>query len=322
MVSAVFFVVSLIPIPMGVTSVHLVLNGLVGLLLGWVAFPAILIALLLQAVLFGHGGLLALGVNTLAMALPAVVVHYLFHRLSGSRNAAFAFSAGFGAGSVAVLGSAFLVAGALWSAGEAFELAAKAVFGFHLAVAVVEGLVTGSRRVPAPSAAGTAAACPARIDVGPEPMANAIDGSAARDASPAESMKGSGLGHRSADAFDRQRVVFLAGRRCQQFADTDRGARLGVGRGGLDRGVCARRLEAVDPGQRLCVAAADPIAVQRRRDAPVSMGPMVFAQEGLLLAVQIGLKANAIVLGVLVLLAGLEIATLGHALGHLGFRRN
>jgi cobalt/nickel transport system permease protein len=144
MVSAVFFVVSLIPIPMGVTSVHLVLNGLIGLLLGWVAFPAMLIALLLQAVLCGHGGLLALGFNTLAMALPAVVVYYLFHRLSSSRGTAFAFLAGFGAGSVAVLGSAFLVAGALWVSGDSFALAAKAVFAFHLAVAVVEGLVTGS----------------------------------------------------------------------------------------------------------------------------------------------------------------------------------
>jgi len=43
-----------------------------------------------------------------------------------------------------MLGAAFLMASALWIAGEAFELAAKAVFGFHVAVAVIEGLVTGS----------------------------------------------------------------------------------------------------------------------------------------------------------------------------------
>lgn len=49
-----------------------------------------------------------------------------------------------------------------------------------------------------------------------------------------------------------------------------------------------------------------------------TMGPVVFAEEGLQLAIQIGLKANAIVLGVMVLLHGLEIAALGHALGHLG----
>ena len=144
MVSAVFFVVSLIHVPLGVTSVHLVLNGLVGLLLGWAAIPALLIALLLQAVLCGHGGLLALGVNTLAMGLPAIAVHYGFHRAANSDNPTLAFRAGGAAGAAAMLGSAFLMAAALWSAGEAFELAAKAVFGFHLAVAVVEGAVTGT----------------------------------------------------------------------------------------------------------------------------------------------------------------------------------
>lgn len=50
----------------------------------------------------------------------------------------------------------------------------------------------------------------------------------------------------------------------------------------------------------------------------LSIGPIAVAQEGLVQAVHIGLKANAIVVGVLVLLAGLEIAAIGHALGHLG----
>jgi cobalt/nickel transport system permease protein len=49
-----------------------------------------------------------------------------------------------------------------------------------------------------------------------------------------------------------------------------------------------------------------------------TIGPMVFAREGLLQALEIGLKANAIVLGVLVLLAGMDNVALGHALGHLG----
>lgn len=144
LVSAVFFVVSLIHIPVGVTSIHLTLSGLVGLLLGWAAFPALLIALLLQAVLVGHGGLLALGVNTLAMALPAVAVFYLFQRLARSSNRSLNFLAGFGAGSLAMVGSAFLMSSALWASGESFQLAAKAVFLFHLAVAVIEGLVVGS----------------------------------------------------------------------------------------------------------------------------------------------------------------------------------
>ena len=45
--SAAFFVASLIHVPIGPSNVHLILNGIVGLLLGWTAFPAILVALLL-----------------------------------------------------------------------------------------------------------------------------------------------------------------------------------------------------------------------------------------------------------------------------------
>lgn len=144
LVSSAFFVVSLIHVPMGVTSVHLVLNGLVGLILGWAAFPALLIALLLQAVLFGHGGLLALGINTLTMALPAVICCHLFRRAASVRSAGLAFSAGFAAGLLAMLLAALLTAAALALAGKEFELLAKAVVGLHLFVAVVEGLVTGS----------------------------------------------------------------------------------------------------------------------------------------------------------------------------------
>ena len=65
-ITAVFFVASLIKIPAGPTSVHLILNGLVGVILGWRAFPAILLGLILQALLFGHGGVTAIGVNAIS----------------------------------------------------------------------------------------------------------------------------------------------------------------------------------------------------------------------------------------------------------------
>ncbi len=76
--SAAFFVATLIHVPVGPVGLHLVLNGLMGLLLGWLAVPAILIALFLQSLLFQFGGLTVLGVNTVIMALPAVVCFYLF----------------------------------------------------------------------------------------------------------------------------------------------------------------------------------------------------------------------------------------------------
>jgi len=143
MITSAFFVISLIHVPAGVTRVHLVLNGLVGLLLGWAAFPALLIALMLQAVLLGHGGLLALGVNTVNMALPAVLCHYVFRSAVCCRHDRLAFVGGFTGGAAAVLGSAVLMASALWFSGKAFELAALAVLASHLMIALVEGLVTG-----------------------------------------------------------------------------------------------------------------------------------------------------------------------------------
>jgi len=86
LMAAVFFVASLIHVNLGPASVHLVLNGLAGLLLGWSAFPALLVALALQAVLFFFGGLTTLGINTFNMAAPAVLVGALFRPVVRSRG--------------------------------------------------------------------------------------------------------------------------------------------------------------------------------------------------------------------------------------------
>ena len=78
LLTAAFFVASWIHIPVPPTSVHLVLNGLLGAVLGYFAFPAILIGLFFQAVMFQHGGLTTLGVNAVIMGLPAIIAHYIF----------------------------------------------------------------------------------------------------------------------------------------------------------------------------------------------------------------------------------------------------
>jgi len=144
MLSAAFFVASLINVPLGGTSIHLVLNGLVGLILGLAAFPAVLVALLLQAIFFGFGGLTTLGINTLTMALPAVVCHWLFHRAVCSGHERVVLLVGFSAGALAFVMAAMLNALALASAGKEFQLLALGVLGTHLVVAVIEGLVTAS----------------------------------------------------------------------------------------------------------------------------------------------------------------------------------
>src|SRR5262245_57930654 len=79
--TAASFAASLIPLPLGPlapTSVHLLLNGLVGIILGWRAGLAIAVALFLQAALIGHGAYSTLGVNTCVMALPALAAAGLF----------------------------------------------------------------------------------------------------------------------------------------------------------------------------------------------------------------------------------------------------
>lgn len=78
MFTAAFFVLSWIHVPVPPVSVHLILNGLMGVVLGWYAFPAILIGLFFQAVMFGHGGLTSLGVNAAMMGLPALLAHAVF----------------------------------------------------------------------------------------------------------------------------------------------------------------------------------------------------------------------------------------------------
>jgi cobalt/nickel transport system permease protein len=76
--TAAFFVASLIAVRVGPTSVHLLLNGLVGVILGRRALLAIPVALFLQAALLGHGGFTSLGVNSCVMGLPALLAWQLF----------------------------------------------------------------------------------------------------------------------------------------------------------------------------------------------------------------------------------------------------
>ena len=143
--SAAFFVASLVHVPVGPASVHLVLNGLLGLILGWKAFPAILVGLALQGLLFQFGGLTTLGVNTLNMALPAVICYYIFGwgMRAGTSMPVLSITA-FACGSCAVLISGLMVGFSLYSTGEAFLPAAKLVVVAHFPVMLIEGILTAA----------------------------------------------------------------------------------------------------------------------------------------------------------------------------------
>ncbi|SDD80137.1 cobalt transporter CbiM [Rhodospira trueperi] len=139
--SATFFVAALVHVPIGPSSVHLIMNGLAGLVLGWAAFPALFVGLLLQAVFFGFGGVTVLGVNTVNIALPAVLVGLLFRRGAASADGRVAALSGLLAGSLAIVLTALTVALVLWLSGDEFLAAAKLVVLAHLPVAVIEGLI-------------------------------------------------------------------------------------------------------------------------------------------------------------------------------------
>lgn len=144
LLSAAFFVAALVHVPVGPSSVHLVLSGLAGLMLGWAAFPALGVALLLQAVFFGFGGVTVLGVNLLNIALPAVLVGLACRPLLRRGATAPAVAAGALAGGLAVALTTILVGTVLAASGEAFIPAAKLVFIAHVPVMLAEALVTAA----------------------------------------------------------------------------------------------------------------------------------------------------------------------------------
>lgn len=141
LLAATFFVSSLIHVPLGPSSVHLIMNGLAGLVLGWAAFPALFVGLVLQAVFFGFGGVTVLGVNTVAIALPAVTVSLLLRPFIRGAPPGRAAVLGAIAGGGAIAGTALLVATALALTGDAFVPAAKLVLVAHVPVMVIEALV-------------------------------------------------------------------------------------------------------------------------------------------------------------------------------------
>jgi cobalt/nickel transport system permease protein len=135
MLASASFAVSLIHFPLGGTSVHLGLYGLIGILAGRRAFPVIFAALLFQTILFQHGGLLSLGLNALNMGAGALLAAALW-RVPLGREPVRAFLCGF----LAVLTPALLVAVefALAGYGKGFFFMALLYTG----AAAVEGVLT------------------------------------------------------------------------------------------------------------------------------------------------------------------------------------
>jgi len=143
MMTSVFFAASLVAIPVPPTSVHLMLSGLMGVMLGWFAFPAILVGLFLQAVLFGHGGLTTLGLNGLILGLPALLAAGLWRGLGRRAPDLAALLAGGGAVLAALaIFAAILLAGLPVALDRGAERAALGVLMLaHLPLVLAEAVI-------------------------------------------------------------------------------------------------------------------------------------------------------------------------------------
>ena len=130
------------PIPGG-TSAHFVGGAFAGILLGpYLGVLAMTAVVTIQALVFGDGGIIALGGNLFAMAVVDVLVGYvLFRALRGVQETGAAFVAGWGA----ITASALAVGvGVGLSSAFAYELGVTVpimVVG-HALLGTVEGAIT------------------------------------------------------------------------------------------------------------------------------------------------------------------------------------
>lgn len=138
--SALFFIASFIHIPLGPTQIHLLLIGVIGLFLKEAVFISLAIALFLQALLLGYGGLSSLGANIIIMALPAYMV-FLINKISFFKalNEKLRF---FLYGSLAISFSVIFLALILVFAKDEYLIASYSLVVANLPAIILEGVIT------------------------------------------------------------------------------------------------------------------------------------------------------------------------------------
>jgi cobalt/nickel transport system permease protein len=142
--TAAFFVASSVHIKLGVlpTSVHLILNGLVGVVLGRRAALAVAIGLTMQYFLLQHGGLTTIGINACMVCLPALAAGALYPVLRRLGVPAFARGVLLGGGAVAATALLdFFVL--LWGGKEDWDRLAQLLLLAHVPIVIIEGLMLG-----------------------------------------------------------------------------------------------------------------------------------------------------------------------------------
>lgn len=138
--SALFFVTSFIHIPFGPTQIHLMLIGFIGIFLGSVAIFSISLALILQALLLGFGGLSSIGANILVMGVSSYLVFLLFKlEIFKKLNEKIKF---FLIGFSGVFISSFILFFLLIFSKEEYIKVAYSILIVNIPTMILEGLVT------------------------------------------------------------------------------------------------------------------------------------------------------------------------------------
>lgn len=140
--TSAFFVASLIHIDIPPSSAHLILNGVLGILLGPLCYLAMFIGLVLQALLFQHGGLTVVGINTLNIGIPGLICYLIF--LAGyRRKISLALLGGICCG-LAVLLTVICLVGVLVVSGEQFVAVAGVLAVAHIPIMIAEAFIGGA----------------------------------------------------------------------------------------------------------------------------------------------------------------------------------
>lgn len=145
--AGVFFLGSLlsIPVPAG-PKTHLLLTGMVGMMLGARAFPAILMGCAMQALLFAHGGPTSIAMNALVMGLPAVLVGSIGRRMVAHAGKPgmvrlIGFATGVSAAILTILIHAWVLL--VWGQGS-WATSALVLVAINLPLMLIEGFVSAA----------------------------------------------------------------------------------------------------------------------------------------------------------------------------------
>lgn len=140
--TSAFFVASLIHIDIPPSSAHLILNGLLGIILGPLCYVAMFIGLTLQALLFQHGGLTVIGVNTLNIGIPGLICYLTF--LAGYRRKISLPVLGGLCCGLAVLLTVVCLVTVLVISGEQFVSVAGVLAIAHIPIMIAEAVIGGA----------------------------------------------------------------------------------------------------------------------------------------------------------------------------------